>query len=1149
MRLPSYQDLSKEQDEINNLPLDGIYLVTGPPGTGKTVMALYRSWMLSKRGRHVRLLMYSRLLSQYTSSAIDALGIDGVVNTLNSWFFGFYQQIYREPPPQIRSYEFDWDRVLERIHGMAPPSNSLPDLLVDEGQDFPEAFYTVARYLSKNLTVFADENQTLTPNNSTIKKIAERLGMDSDDPPHRLGRWNYQTLERNYRNTVEIASLARVFYTGLKTGVPKLPERHGQKPRLVATNTFQQAIDFIARYQQNHTDREIGILLPSRKLQGQVTRALRQRKQRDPNWTNRIENYVGGRGSNADVLDFDSPGIKVVNYKSAKGLEFDTVFIPELQKLRDEPDDTDFKMRFYVLISRARDELYLMYSGIDEPRILSAFPADLVERQASPDEASSASAAPPPDQERPSAPAAPKPRRARPAQPPKRPEPRPAQSPESDVGPVRDPARKAVQDDGSRAMPPKEAAPDRPASTADQERRSVPPKSTSGHDRPAQPPKRPEPRPAQSPESDVGPVRDPARKAVQDDGSGAMPPRVAEPSRAAQAVDRVRRFGRLPLRDGDSGAKPPAISMPAAPSPKTGQEGGSVPVQPKPKLDRPAKPPKGPGRKTTLTAAAEQAGPVVFLTNRHNLLEFLSSGMIVPQGAIPKYYGDLLALMPGRIPLLRGPVDQSLVDVVTSEDATAYPVLLELDPDTIDLSSAAGLTGRALKSLRDHNAQSWAPSGAIPLTAVRQTHFRSQKELDEHVAREYENVPDLIAPTVTPDLFGEGAVQLDELTGLLKTAGPQDGGLVASLDRADRISGARVGAIAAAPANVAILREVMQLVARRAEESPGAPFRKLLRLFARPAGRPSSQPVLPGYFSAALADRRPENPGPDGMLFAAAVNVLSGMDRTSSWRPIEVVQGVESTLEEMNPSAEDAAEFRQSLKAIRGILNNERDFKPFSDKGLISAKALLMVLLRPDVDRLLDWPSDESGADDTVQIAACALAGLLRGRKRMPLTLRPDGLDAYLTSLIVWDLADDGLSDVRIEDSGEATVDEDDNSVWISVGGTEIVRREKPPPALAEVFAGADFGESAVREAAIGICRELEWPDCFSLVVRGTDFAVKGIDQSDDPRIVFPGTAQVSKELDVPRFMERVQSAQPEPELTRRVRERLKLSKSHAPAK
>jgi hypothetical protein len=79
MRLPSYEDLSKEQDRINNLPLDGSFLVTGPPGTGKTVMALYRASVLQSKKRHVSLLMHSRLLTKYTTSATEELLIDGSV--------------------------------------------------------------------------------------------------------------------------------------------------------------------------------------------------------------------------------------------------------------------------------------------------------------------------------------------------------------------------------------------------------------------------------------------------------------------------------------------------------------------------------------------------------------------------------------------------------------------------------------------------------------------------------------------------------------------------------------------------------------------------------------------------------------------------------------------------------------------------------------------------------------------------------------------------------------------------------------------------------------------------------------------------------------------------------------------------------------
>ena len=50
MKLPSSTDLSEEQNEIYWQPLDSRMLVTGPPGTGKTVMALYRGQMVAKAG-------------------------------------------------------------------------------------------------------------------------------------------------------------------------------------------------------------------------------------------------------------------------------------------------------------------------------------------------------------------------------------------------------------------------------------------------------------------------------------------------------------------------------------------------------------------------------------------------------------------------------------------------------------------------------------------------------------------------------------------------------------------------------------------------------------------------------------------------------------------------------------------------------------------------------------------------------------------------------------------------------------------------------------------------------------------------------------------------------------------------------------------
>jgi len=67
MSFPSFSDLSEEQLDVygfdNNIPL----LIKGGPGSGKTVMALWRSNNLIQNSKKVSLLMYNNTLLEFTS--------------------------------------------------------------------------------------------------------------------------------------------------------------------------------------------------------------------------------------------------------------------------------------------------------------------------------------------------------------------------------------------------------------------------------------------------------------------------------------------------------------------------------------------------------------------------------------------------------------------------------------------------------------------------------------------------------------------------------------------------------------------------------------------------------------------------------------------------------------------------------------------------------------------------------------------------------------------------------------------------------------------------------------------------------------------------------------------------------------------------
>jgi hypothetical protein len=71
LELPRFEELSNEQKHAFQLVGDDTYLVTGPPGTGKSVIALFRAASLQRigKGRQPALLTFSKLLTTWTAQA------------------------------------------------------------------------------------------------------------------------------------------------------------------------------------------------------------------------------------------------------------------------------------------------------------------------------------------------------------------------------------------------------------------------------------------------------------------------------------------------------------------------------------------------------------------------------------------------------------------------------------------------------------------------------------------------------------------------------------------------------------------------------------------------------------------------------------------------------------------------------------------------------------------------------------------------------------------------------------------------------------------------------------------------------------------------------------------------------------------------
>lgn len=449
MKIPDVSELTEKQRDLYlYAPLDGAIMVSGPPGSGKTLIAYLRGSYTQGKGIPTILTMYNRVLKAYTSNVQEwASDSPPQVTTFYIWFSEYWTQLgisphedslvvlnvpFEEkeeakaggarwnrnqwnsfrgkcgawctdgktynlansklrkfkcvhiPPKMDGDYQVnDWLKVQEQIFRCRDETSdenwNWGHLIIDEGQDFPPEMYRSLALIDSiafqkhekkakpRLTVFADQNQRITQNNSLLQEIKSELSLSDE---------RCYSLDDNFRNSRPIAELASYFETDAPTGITTMPSRRGPVPELFEGGSSTSCLDFIKQFVANNPNQEVGVFVHSDRVRKKFFTSLHNFFE-ETDITIQTYSY-SDKKLKAEELVFDNQGtVTVLNHASCKGLEFDTVFIAELQQYPLEEGNLDFfKMNLFVATSRARKRVYLMYTnqGDGTPSFLQHMP-------------------------------------------------------------------------------------------------------------------------------------------------------------------------------------------------------------------------------------------------------------------------------------------------------------------------------------------------------------------------------------------------------------------------------------------------------------------------------------------------------------------------------------------------------------------------------------------------------------------------------------------------------------------------------------------------------------------------------------------------------------------------------------------------------
>lgn len=326
----SATDIDDDQYKILNAVLDKSCIVSGCAGSGKSVLALLKAQRIQKeKGVDYQIIVFTKALCNYMNAGRKELGL---TNTFK--------------------YHYQWANK-----DNCPSSDYI---IVDEIQDFDkDEINQFVKSTKKNFFFFGDTAQSIyggLKNSVSVDNIVRIL-------PTTVNPKSF-ALYRNYRLPISVAKVAQCVGLDLDpfdAGVYKSKVK--TMPRFLKYESLENQLKAIKDIIKKRNFTDVAILLPDNKSVVKTHNILNEiglnheaKYKDEEDWRNNVE-----------TLNFNTTNPKLMTYHSAKGLQFEAVFLPETNLCNYgtvSPKDRSQRKALYVAMTRTYNYLYVLYSGI-----------------------------------------------------------------------------------------------------------------------------------------------------------------------------------------------------------------------------------------------------------------------------------------------------------------------------------------------------------------------------------------------------------------------------------------------------------------------------------------------------------------------------------------------------------------------------------------------------------------------------------------------------------------------------------------------------------------------------------------------------------------------------------------------------------------